>query len=244
MKHLDEASYRALLAAPASMDAELREHLRAGCDVCSERVQALDGADALDGAVDALLLANAKATPIRPGAVEKILTRVGAPRRRWFAPIAVGAALAAAVGFAIVLRPGPPVDDGVKGAASLSVSASFAVVHPDGKVERGVRGSAYPEDASLSLRVELPRALQVSVVRAGTGDAEVLLLNEPVEGGVHDLHHGGQLAGVALHGQVGTQHVAVVASERALTADEARAAARGEAISGAATAAFDVVVRR
>jgi len=244
MKHLDEASYRALLAAPASMDAELRAHLRTGCDVCADVLQSLAGVDPLDGVVDALLLENTKPAPAQPEELHAILARVRTMRRRWVAPIVMGAALAAAVILAVVLRPNPEGDDGIKGTPALSVSASFAVVHADGTVERGVRGSAYPEDSSLSLRVELPRALQVSLVRAGTGDSEVLLLNEPVESGVHDLRHGGALAGVALHGQVGTQHVAVVASERPLSADEARAAARGETVSGAATAAFDVVVRR
>lgn len=249
MTHLDAAQYRALLTDPSRLTPELRAHLGTGCPTCAEGLAGSASVDPLDGPADAALLRSTPAAAASEREFEAIYARVGAKKRGSFRiPFGIAAGLAVAViASAVVLRPSPvekPGWDGQKGAASLSITSSFAVVRPGGKVERGVRGAAYPPDAALAVRVELPRPLRVSLVRVGPGASEVLLLNAALPAGVHDLQKDGAPLGISLKDQLGTQHVAVLGSERELSEKEASAAANGEAVEGVARAGFDVVVAR
>lgn len=243
MTHVDAQQYRALLANPGRMGPELRAHLETGCETCAEAVARAEAVDPLDGRVDALLLADSRAPTAPPGELDAILAQVKT-RRSFRVPVALAAGISVAlIATAAVLRaPMKPAWTGEKGTASLSVGTSFAVVRPDGHVERGVRGAAYPQGSALAVRVQLERPLEVSLVRVGRDGSEVLLLNAPLPAGTQDLQKDGAPLGISLKGQVGTQHVSVIASERALSVKEAEAAARGEPVEGTVRAGFDVVV--
>jgi hypothetical protein len=133
--------------------------------------------------------------------------------------------------------------DGEKGGAQVQpvpARLRFAVVGQERgnpQLDRGQSGAVVPQDASLAFRVELGRPAYLALLRIGAGESEVVWRHHADHAGTVDVSEQGKPAAYPLHGLAGTQHFALVASERPIADDDLAAAAR--AATGASAARND-----
>jgi hypothetical protein len=254
-KHIDLETYTLLRSgelAPAEARA-IAEHLDGPCDVCEAFLAGSIEADALDGDVDAALGALAPAAEAERGndmefarIRRAVKTARPAPARRWTGYAMAAAAMLLVGGVSLtVMRSGPTQApwDGDKGRGQLQpvpARLRFAVVgqgRESPQIDRGQSGAVVPQDASLAFRVELGRPAYVALLRIGAGESEVVWRHHADRAGTVDVSEQGRPAAYPLRGLAGTQHFALVASERPIADEDLAAAAR--AATGASAARDD-----
>jgi len=251
--HLDKDTYRRLRAGelePATARL-LAEHLEGICEVC-EAFLAAQPPDGLDGAVDAALTRLAPPSPNEAGRDLEyfLIERRAFPRRVRLARVARWASAAAALllvgGVSVTAlrhrgRRDEGTREGEKGRPqAIPARLRFAVVGPTAgapQIDRGQSGAVVPEGASLAFRVELGRAAYVALLRIGPGESEVVWRQHVARPGAIDVSENGRPAAYPLHGLVGTQRFALVASERPLSEEDLMAATR--AATGASAGSQD-----
>jgi hypothetical protein len=224
-RHLDAASWRALLEAPRP-DGPLLEHLAAGCEVCDAFLAT--HVDELDGAVDRALL---RLGPVRLGELDEVgwmrLQRrlgAGAVRtRRRVIGAALAASLVVALGLSLV-RPGKGQGwDGLKRSASMgpTLQLSAALRHSDQAFVRLDDGARLSAGAVLVLRAtsSIDGPARVFLERAGQAPIEVGQV--AMRAGTHELQTEAGLLGVTLEGERGEVRVWVVVGEAPFSAETA-----------------------
>jgi len=243
--HLDEPTYADLLAGslPPGTARGLARHLAEPCETC-EAFLARRPADGLDGAVDALLArALPPAAPPDDLAAARLLRQVAPARarRRLLPALAIAASVVVAGVVGLTWRaaqPGPPAWDGLKGASATPVPLRlrFLVLTPaDGGapgIERGVTGQQVPPHASLQFQLELGRAAEVALLRAGAGGAEVFYRGR-LGPGRAVVQVDGRPAAYPLADLSGPQRFVAVASEAPLEAGDLARAASAAGATGA-----------
>jgi hypothetical protein len=241
--HLDERTYMALLGGtlPPGEARLLADHLARPCDAC-EAFLATRPADGLDGAADALLARALPAeAPRNDLARARVLKAAGVhDRRRHVLPaIAIAATVAVAGVAGLLVRPAfqRPAWDGEKGAAAMPVPLRlrFLVLTPgDGGppgIERGVSGQQVPADASLQFQLELGRAAEVALLRAGASGGEVFFRGR-LGPGATVVQVDGRPAAYPLAALSGAQRFVAVASEAPLEPSDLARAASAAATAG------------
>jgi hypothetical protein len=239
MRHLDEASVRALLRDEAEALLHFSVHLGSSCEECEAFLR---DAPLLDGEVDALLLRVAAprvAAPIDEAGFEQV-QRAARPRRPWRLVGSVAAMSAAGLMFAIFVPPREPTplaDDsrGIKGSANIGIELSAAAKSTNGALRR------LDADTTLSDR-------EVVVIRYHANEAgAALLLQRNVRGEVHvlrevalqpgsnELRDRDGILGISLEGEHGPLEIWIVAAPTGTAVDTERV--RAEIAAGGAPSA-------
>jgi hypothetical protein len=109
---------------------------------------------------------------------------------------------------------------------AVPVRLRFVVVDPRGALAKGVAGETVPPTARLAFEVEVGRAADVALVRAGPGAAPEVFYRARLAAGRAQVAAEGRPAAYPLDGLEGTQRFAVVASEEGLAPERLAAAAR------------------
>ncbi len=252
MMHLTRDSVRQLLE--GTMDPiqarALAAHLESDCPEC-DAVLASGPAGSLDGLADRALAALAPPSPEEAGndleyaRIRRLRSRPPG-RRRWAPLVALAASLVVVGGVAVKLA----VDrsaresswDGMKGVAArpsravpVRLSAVAVLPQPGGqpRIWKVTSGESVPHDAALQLQIEVGRAADVAVARAGlAGDVDVFWHERVAAAGPVQLSVAGRPAAYPLAGLAGPQRLVVVASPSPLAAEQVTAAARALAPPG------------
>jgi hypothetical protein len=272
--HLTAPTYQQLLdgTLDRSQAQALAEHLETACETCEAFLAARDEADRLDGAVDAALVSLAAPPEASQAGRDEgagndlefariqraLLAPLGPGRVAGRSSLAPRLALVAAVLLAgltgVYLVQDRRADgrwDGEKGAPARAVPLRLrflvltpAVGGPPG-LEQGVSGQSVPASASLNFQVELGRAANVLLARAGARGTPEVFLSTRLPAGRSVVSLDGRPAAYPLASLAGPQRFLALASEAPLgVADAARAASLGAAASpgeGGQVISLDVV---
>jgi hypothetical protein len=243
--HLDDTTYRRLVdgSLPGPEGQVLAEHLQVDCEVC-EAFLAARPAGWLDGRVDAALASlpgsfAGAGHDLEFARIQGALARPRPASRRWAPGLALAAGVLLAGLAGLILPRGPVGDDGWQGLKGRDPQAvplrlRFLVISPavggPPSLERGVSGQAVPAAASLQFEVELGRAANVLLARAGGSGAPEVFLAAHLPAGRNVVSLDGRPAAYPLRSLAGPQRFLALASEAAIDpADAARAAALGAA---------------
>jgi hypothetical protein len=188
--HLDERRWDALLhdrAAPEERDALLR-HLEEPCETCEgflAEIGARGALDRLDGPADEALLAVGRAKAeaafdeLGFARVTQAIARRRTRRRLW-AALPIGAALAASIAIAVLLRPstpGPEDPSRLKGPPPAVASKVHLVVADQDRVLKDRDRVAIGATLVFRIELEQPGCVMLNVIKRGAAEA---LLDAPL----------------------------------------------------------------
>jgi DNA-directed RNA polymerase specialized sigma24 family protein len=243
--HLDAALWQRLVDGERLQgEKELAAHLESGCAACEAFLVAQERADGLDGEADAALLGEARCR-VRAGDTtflrvmrrlkldSRLAGRPGAPeriRRSKVIPLSLAGALGIAGLVALLWHDPPGERPGGEDPGALPEIAFAIAPQAEGEApEDAAPGQACSEQQAVLIRYELVAPSFVLLLRL-MPDGQIDLLSQPgrLGAGFHDLTVNDKPARVALHGAVGRNRFAVVASEVPL--DRRRLSAVGAAL--------------
>lgn len=231
--HLTPERWSALRQAP---DDALIAHLAEGCDHCDAFLATLPG---VDGQTDRALLSLTPRTHVADELAWHRFRRRGAPRTLRL--LAAAAALLLSVTGAVAVTT-PWL--GLKGDGPAIISLRAAAREAEGDpVHALTAGASVPERATLVFRVDSTVSGEGYLFLQRAGEAPQLVEVVHLNGGVQDLERGARgMLGVSLQGERGPLVVWLVASEEALSADDARAALTRGGDRRVAVSKFEVTV--
>ena len=212
MRHLDARSLEGLARRDAALVAYYREHLAAPCEECERFLAEHEGPGLLDGEVDAILLSLAprREAPAGELGFERVrrALRKGEDRARFSALAGIAAGLLVVFAVEQLAR---PRDEGLKGAAPISIELAASALLPSGRIARLDPGATVSEGDTVLLRYHATDQGSAVLLVQRDGAAPEVLATFEVLPGIHDVRGPGGLWGYSTSGVRGVVRLWLVA---------------------------------